>query len=39
MSLVTKIFLRKRYKRMEELSVKISECNLQKEVNDITGIR
>ena len=39
MSLVTKIFLRKRYKRIEELSAKISECNLQKEVNDVTGIR
>ena len=39
MSLVTKIFLRKRYKRIEELSAKISECNLQREVNDVTSIR
>lgn len=38
MSLVTKMFLRKRYKRIEEVSAKISECNLQKKVSDITDL-
>lgn len=30
MSLITKIFLRKRYKRIEEVPARIFECNLRK---------
>lgn len=36
MSLITKIFLRKRYKRIEEVSARIFECNLWKKETVLT---